>query len=146
MAAGIADDGTIHVLADGLAPHGWANAVVALFDRIRADLVVGWRHGVRCAAVDRPCDTGTDRARNARQVAARIKHVDPPLEALEDQMCDVGINGLSSGASPDRSTRWSGPSPASSAAESRGSRRCSRPLRLFAASVRNKMKFLPLHL
>jgi phage terminase large subunit-like protein len=32
----------------------------------------------------------------------KVKHVDPPLESLEDQMCGFGINGLSSGASPDR--------------------------------------------
>jgi phage terminase large subunit-like protein len=31
-----------------------------------------------------------------------VKHVDPPLAALEDEMCDFGLNGLSSGASPDR--------------------------------------------
>lgn len=32
----------------------------------------------------------------------RVKHVDPPLQALEDQMCEFGISGLLSGASPDR--------------------------------------------
>lgn len=32
----------------------------------------------------------------------RVKHVDPPLAALEDEMCDFGLGGLSSGASPDR--------------------------------------------
>ena len=32
----------------------------------------------------------------------RVKHVDPPLAELEDQMCDFGLNGLSSGRSPDR--------------------------------------------
>jgi hypothetical protein len=32
----------------------------------------------------------------------KVKHVDPPLVALEDQMCDFGLSGLSSGASPDR--------------------------------------------
>jgi phage terminase large subunit-like protein len=32
----------------------------------------------------------------------RVKHVDPPLQALEDEMCDFGLSGLSSGASPDR--------------------------------------------
>ena len=32
----------------------------------------------------------------------RVKHVDPPLEQLEDQMCDFALNGLSSGRSPDR--------------------------------------------
>jgi phage terminase large subunit-like protein len=32
----------------------------------------------------------------------RVKHVNPPLVALEDEMCDFGMTGLSSGASPDR--------------------------------------------
>jgi phage terminase large subunit-like protein len=43
VAAGLADNGTIYVLADAtvqqLAPHGWASAVVALFSQLRADLV-----------------------------------------------------------------------------------------------------------
>jgi phage terminase large subunit-like protein len=37
-----------------------------------------------------------------RYQQGKVKHVDPPMRALEDQMCDFGINGLSSGASPDR--------------------------------------------
>jgi phage terminase large subunit-like protein len=32
----------------------------------------------------------------------RVKHVDPPLVALEDEMCAFGFDGLSDGASPDR--------------------------------------------
>src|SRR5262245_65979422 len=28
----------------------------------------------------------------------RVKHVDPPMESLEDEMCDFGLSGLSSGA------------------------------------------------
>jgi phage terminase large subunit-like protein len=32
----------------------------------------------------------------------RVKHVAAPLAELEDQMCDFGLNGLSSGRSPDR--------------------------------------------
>jgi phage terminase large subunit-like protein len=32
----------------------------------------------------------------------RVKHVDPPLLALEDEMCDFGMASLASGASPDR--------------------------------------------
>ena len=32
----------------------------------------------------------------------RVKHVDPPVTELEDQMCDFGLDGLSSGRSPDR--------------------------------------------
>ena len=32
----------------------------------------------------------------------KVKHVDPPMESLEDEMCDFGMSGLSSGGSPDR--------------------------------------------
>jgi len=32
----------------------------------------------------------------------KIRHVDPSMKALEDEMCDFGMGGLSSGASPDR--------------------------------------------
>src|SRR5581483_828369 len=44
VAAGIAENGIIYVLADatvqGLAPQGWASTVVALFTRLRADMVI----------------------------------------------------------------------------------------------------------
>ena len=32
----------------------------------------------------------------------RVKYVAPPKQELEDQMCDFGLGGLSSGGSPDR--------------------------------------------
>jgi phage terminase large subunit-like protein len=32
----------------------------------------------------------------------KVKHVGVGLRALEDEMCDFGIDGLSSGRSPDR--------------------------------------------
>jgi phage terminase large subunit-like protein len=122
VAAGIAESGTIYVLADStvqqLAPHGWASAVVALFSRLRADLVVaeGNQGGDMVRAVLQQIDptipvrmVHATRGKwlRAEPVAMRyqqgkIKHVDPPLEALEDQMCDFSINGLASGASPDR--------------------------------------------
>jgi len=38
----------------------------------------------------------------AMYAQGRVKHVDPPLTELEDQMCDFGLNGLSAGVSPDR--------------------------------------------
>ena len=38
----------------------------------------------------------------AMYAQGRVKHVDPPLAELEDQMCDFGLNGLSAGVSPDR--------------------------------------------
>jgi phage terminase large subunit-like protein len=38
----------------------------------------------------------------AMYAQGRVKHVDPPPAALEDEMCDFGLEGLSSGRSPDR--------------------------------------------
>ena len=122
VAAGIAENGTNYVLADAtvqqLAPHGWANAVVALFSRMRADLVVaeGNQGGDMVRAVLQQIDPAipvrTVHATRGKWLRAepvamryqqgKVKHVDPPLEALEDQMCDFGITGLSSGTSPDR--------------------------------------------
>lgn len=122
VAAGLAESGTVYVLADAtvqtLAPHGWATAVVALFSRLRADLVVaeGNQGGDMVRAVLQQIDPAVPvrtvhatrgKWLRAEPVAMRyqqgkVKHVDPPLQALEDQMCDFGISGLSSGASPDR--------------------------------------------
>jgi len=122
VAAGIAESGTIYVLADAtvqqLAPHGWASAVVALFSRLGADLVVaeGNQGGDMVRAVLQQIDPAipvrTVHATRGKWLRAepvamryqqgKVRHVDPPLQALEDQMCDFGINGLSSGASPDR--------------------------------------------
>jgi phage terminase large subunit-like protein len=122
VAAGIAENGTIYVLADAtvqqLAPHGWASVVVALFSRMRADLVVaeGNQGGDMVRAVLQQIDPAipvrTVHATRGKWLRAepvamryqqgKVKHVDPPLEALEDQMCDFGITGLSSAASPDR--------------------------------------------
>ena len=32
----------------------------------------------------------------------KVRHVDPPLAALEDELCDFGFDGLAAGRSPDR--------------------------------------------
>ena len=121
VAAGIAEDDNIYVLADatvqGLSPAGWATAAVALFSRIKADLVVAEvnQGGDMVRAVIQQVDPAIPvRAVHATRgkwlraepVAMRyqqrtIKHVDPPMRELEDQMCDFGMGGLSSG-SPDR--------------------------------------------
>jgi phage terminase large subunit-like protein len=122
VAAGIAEDGNIYVLADatvqGLSPAGWATAAVALFRRIKADLVVAEvnQGGDMVRAVIQQIDPAipvrtvhATRGKwlRAEPVAMRyqqhtIKHVDPPMRELEDQMCDFGMGGLSSGRSPDR--------------------------------------------
>jgi phage terminase large subunit-like protein len=38
----------------------------------------------------------------AMYAQGKVKHVDPPMPLLEDEMCDFGLGGLSGGRSPDR--------------------------------------------
>jgi phage terminase large subunit-like protein len=122
VAAGIAENERVYVLEDasvqGLAPGGWAMKAVALFKRLNADaLVAEVNQGgdmVRAVLeqVDRSIPLRTVRATRGKWLRAepiamlyqqgRVKHVDPPLVALEDEMCDFGMAGLSSGGSPDR--------------------------------------------
>jgi phage terminase large subunit-like protein len=122
VAAGRAEDGTIYVLEDatiaGLAPAGWAAKAIAVFQRLRADTLVaevnmgGDMVRAVLAQVDPSVPLKTVHATRgkwlrAEPVAAmytqgKVKHVGAPMEELEDQMCDFGQNGLSSGRSPDR--------------------------------------------
>jgi len=122
VAAGRAEDGTIYVLEDataaGLAPASWAMKAIALYRRLSADTLVAEvnQGGEMVRAVLRQVDEcvplKTVHATRAKWVRAepvaamyaqgKVKHVDPPLAQLEDQMCDFGANGLSSGRSPDR--------------------------------------------
>ena len=121
VAAGRAEDGAIYVLEDatvaGLAPVGWAAKAVALFRRLEADTLVAEvnQGGDMVRAVLRQVDAAVPlksvhatrgKWLRAEPVAAmyaqgRVKHV-RPFEQLEDQMCDFGLSGLSSGRSPDR--------------------------------------------
>ncbi|MBN9449356.1 MAG: DNA-packaging protein [Bosea sp.] len=121
VAAGIDRDGIGHVLADatlsGARPHEWAQAAVALYRRLEADaLVVEVNQGGEMATsvireVD-PCVPVTPvrasrgKFLRAEPVAAlyaqrRVRHAGA-FPALEDEMCDFGPAGLSSGRSPDR--------------------------------------------
>jgi phage terminase large subunit-like protein len=122
VAAGRAEDGAIYVLEDataaGLSPAGWASKAVALYRRLQADTLVAEvnQGGDMVRAVLREIDPAAPvktvhatrgKWLRAEPVAAmyaqgRVKHVDPPPEQLEDQMCDFGLGGLSSGRSPDR--------------------------------------------
>lgn len=122
VAAGLAENGCIYVLEDatakGLSPSGWASTAIALYRRLRADtLVAEVNQGgdmVRAvlAQVDpsaplKAVHASRGKWLRAEPIAAmyqqgRVKHVDPPLAALEDEMCDFGLDGLSLGASPDR--------------------------------------------
>ena len=122
VAAGIAESGIVYVLEDasvqGLAPAGWAAKAVALYTRLAADAVVAEvnQGGDMVRAVLQQVDARVPvkavhatrgKWLRAEPVAAmyaqgKVKHVDPPLGRLEDEMCDFGLGGLSSGASPDR--------------------------------------------
>jgi phage terminase large subunit-like protein len=121
VAAGRAEDGALYVIADetaaGLSPAGWAARAVALWRRLDADaLVVEVNQGGEMArAVIREVDASVPvtavRAQRgkwlrAEPVAAlyeqgRVKHAGV-FPALEDEMCEFGLDGLSSGRSPDR--------------------------------------------
>ncbi len=121
VAAGRAADGSIYVLEDasvaGLSPTGWANKAVALYRRLQANALVAEVNlgGDMVRAVLREVDptvpvkqVHATRGKyiRAEPVAAlyeqgKVKHV-RGFPALEDEMCDFGPEGLSSGRSPDR--------------------------------------------
>jgi phage terminase large subunit-like protein len=111
----------IYVLADetaaGLSPVGWAGKAIALWRRLEADcLVVEVNQGgdmVRAVIRGEDASVPVTAVRahrgkylRAEPIAAlyeqgRVKHVGT-FPALEDEMCDFGPDGLSSGRSPDR--------------------------------------------
>jgi phage terminase large subunit-like protein len=111
----------VYVLADetaaGLSPAGWASKAIALWRRLEADcLVVEVNQGgdmVRAVIREQDASVPVTPVRahrgkylRAEPVAAlyeqgRVKHVGV-LPELEDEMCDFGPDGLSSGRSPDR--------------------------------------------
>jgi phage terminase large subunit-like protein len=121
VAAGIGRDGIGYVLADvsvGAArPDQWAARAVALYRRLHADALVAEvnQGGDMVAAVIREVDAGVPvkdvratrgKYLRAEPVAAlyaqgRVRHVGAFAE-LEDEMADFGLDGLSSGRSPDR--------------------------------------------
>jgi phage terminase large subunit-like protein len=121
VAAGRAEDGKIYVIADntvaGLSPAGWAAKAVALWRKLFADaLVVEVNQGgdmVRAviAEADPQVPVTAVHARRGKWLRAepvsalyeqgKVKHVGA-FPALEDEMCDFGVDGLSAGRSPDR--------------------------------------------
>ncbi|UJW76804.1 DNA-packaging protein [Rhizobium sp. SL42] len=121
VVAGLKENGQAVVLADvsveGASPAVWARAVVAAFRRFEADRVVAEinQGGDMVASVltgiEASLPITTVRATRgkflrAEPVAAlyeqgRVVHA-ARFSALEDQMCDFGPDGLSSGRSPDR--------------------------------------------
>jgi phage terminase large subunit-like protein len=121
VAAGRAENGMCYVIADetaaGLSPAGWAAKAIALWRRLQADALVVEvnQGGDMVKSVIREADSAVPviavRATRgkwlrAEPVAAlyeqgRVKHAGV-FPALEDEMCDFGLDGLSSGRSPDR--------------------------------------------
>jgi len=114
VAAGITEDGICYVIADdsvsGLTPNGWAMKAIALWHRFRADALVAEvnQGGEMVRTVINGIDfsvpvTSVHATRGkwvrAEPVAAlyeqgRVKHAGI-FAALEDEMCDFGVSGLS---------------------------------------------------
>lgn len=121
VAAGLDGHGEVVVLADATVraakPQEWAARAVALFHKLQADcLVVEVNQGGEMAtAVIRTVDPAVPvkavRAQRGKWLRAepiaalyqqgKVRHAGRFGE-LEDEMCDFGPNGLSSGRSPDR--------------------------------------------
>jgi phage terminase large subunit-like protein len=121
VAAGRSEAGVTYVLEDasaaGLSPAAWAHRAVSLYRRLKADSLVAEINmgGEMVRAVLRETDSSVPlkevhasrgKYLRAEPVAAlyeqgKVKHVGC-LPLLEDEMCDFGIDGLSSGRSPDR--------------------------------------------
>jgi phage terminase large subunit-like protein len=121
VAAGRGEDGNIYVIADetvaGASPALWASKAIALWRRLSADtLVVEVNQGgdmVRAVIAEQDVNVPVIgvHARRGKWLRAepvsmlyeqgRVKHVGV-FPALEDEMCDFGLNGLSAGRSPDR--------------------------------------------
>lgn len=121
VAAGICSAGVVHVLADATLaaarPAHWARAAIGLYHKLAADALVAEANqgGEMVQAVLTEADpavpvtlTRATRGKYLRAAPAaqlyeqgRVRHVGAFPE-LEDEMCDFGPNGLSSGRSPDR--------------------------------------------
>jgi phage terminase large subunit-like protein len=121
VAAGITDGGICYVIADdsvsGLTPNGWAMKAIALWHRLRADALVAEvnQGGEMVRTVINQVDSGVPvipvhatrgKWLRAEPVATlyeqgRVKHAGI-FAALEDEMCDFAVSGLSGGKSPDR--------------------------------------------
>ena len=121
VAAGRAGDGTVYVIEDasiaGATPQGWASRAISLWRKYEADALIAEinQGGEMVSAVLKSIDGGvpvtTTRATRGKYHRAepvsqlyeqgRVKHAGN-FPSLEDEMCDFGLDGLSSGHSPDR--------------------------------------------
>jgi phage terminase large subunit-like protein len=122
VAAGRDENGIVYVLEDATianaAPAAWAARAIALYKRREADLIVAEvnQGGDMVEAVlrqgDRSVPVRSLRATRGKYLRAepvsalyqqgKVKHVGAGFASLEDEMCDFGLGGLSTGASPDR--------------------------------------------
>lgn len=121
VVAGLESSGRAIVLADcsveGASPAGWAGAVARAYRRFDADRIVaevnqgGDMVTAMLRSIDAELPVSTVRATRGKYLRAepvaalyeqgRVAHAGR-FAALEDQMCDFGQDGLSSGRSPDR--------------------------------------------
>ncbi len=121
VAAGMDSAGMAYVLEDAslsaARPGQWANVCTALYHKHDADALVAEvnQGGEMVAAVIGEADPGVPvtmvRATRGKYLRAapvaqlyeqgRVRHAGP-FPALEDEMCDFGPGGLTSGRSPDR--------------------------------------------
>lgn len=121
VAAGVDAEGIVHVLEDATLaaarPAHWARAAVALYHELAADALIAEvnQGGEMVRAVIHEADPSAPvkevRATRGKYLRAapvaqlyeqgRVRHVGA-FPALEDEMCDFGPDGLSSGRSPDR--------------------------------------------
>jgi phage terminase large subunit-like protein len=121
VVAGVGDDNRAYVLADrtlqGREPAAWARAAIAAYHDHRADRIVAETNQggdlviMVLKQIDARVPVRTVRATRGKWVRAepvaalyaegRVAHVGSH-EALEDQMCAFGIDGLVAGKSPDR--------------------------------------------
>jgi phage terminase large subunit-like protein len=121
VAAGRAADGLFYVLEDwtapGLRPAGWGNKAIGLYHRLSANLIVvevnkGGEavrevlHGIDPDVPVQEVNATRGKYLRAEPVAllyeqGKVRHV-RGFPLLEDEMCEFGPQGLSSGRSPDR--------------------------------------------
>lgn len=119
--AGLGEDGSAYLLKDGTiqgqSPKGWAERAVSLYHRFAADCLLaevnqgGEMVSTILNEVDPSIPVQSVHATRGKYVRAepvaalyeqgRVHHVGT-FCALEDEMCDFGLGGLSSGKSPDR--------------------------------------------
>ena len=101
----------------GLSPSGWATKAIGLYRRLEADTLVAEVNmggdmvrevlrGIDASVPLKEVHATRGKYVRAEPIAAlyeqgRVKHV-RGFPQLEDQMCDFGPEGLSSGRSPDR--------------------------------------------